>query len=77
MCALNIEACSHGRSHNFFAESLITKKGFVAYPCPSYDDYKKGKCKENPILMGEPTPEASSGVYYLKTSDKAPYALGE
>lgn len=70
------EACSHGRSHQFFAESITTKKGFIGYPCESWEAYNQGKCKENPTPMGEPTPMSTTGIYYLRTSDKKPYALG-
>lgn len=72
-----VEACSHGRSHQFFAESIISDKGFTGYPCSSYAAYSSGKCeKTDGIPMGEPTPNTARGVYYLKTSDSSPYAQG-
>lgn len=72
-----LEACSHGRSHHLFAESVNSQRGFVSYPCSSYEAYKQGRCKDaQPIMMGEPIPDGSNGVYYLETSDKKPYAKG-
>lgn len=73
---IRIEACSHGRSHQFFAESIL-KKGFTAYPCRTYEEYNTGRCKEKDgIPMGDSTPNTARGVYYLKTSDSAPYSQG-
>lgn len=72
----SVEACSHGRSHQFFAESVLTK-GFTGYPCHSYEEYNAGKCqKTNGIPMGDPVPRTARGVYYLKTSDSSPYSQG-
>lgn len=74
---ITVEACSHGRSHQFFAESIISDKGFMGYPCSSYAAYEAGKCKRtNGVPMGNPTPNTARGIYYLKTSDSSPYAEG-
>lgn len=75
LCRIS-EACSHGRSHQFFAESITNEKGFTAYPCESWDSYNSGKCKTGGISMGAATPNTAKGLYYLKTSDSPPYALG-
>lgn len=72
-----IEACSHGRSHQYYAESILNSKSFTAYPCHSYEEYNTGKCKkENGIHMGDATPNTARGIYYLKTSDSSPYSQG-
>lgn len=69
--------CSHGRSHEFYAESIRTEVGFYGYPCSAYGLYYIGKCKTDPILMGDKTPTTARGVYYLKTgSTKGSFAQG-
>lgn len=71
------EACSHGRSHHYFAESILRQGNFTGYPCKTYETYEAGACKkENGVLMGDPTPRTSRGIYFLKTSDSSPYAQG-
>lgn len=72
----SIEACSHGRSHQFFAESVLSN-GFTSYKCRSYEEYDAGRCEEKDgIPMGDSAPNTARGVYYLKTSDKSPYSKG-
>lgn len=71
------EACSHGRSHQFFAASIFEDNVFTGYPCSSYEAYQGGMCKkENGIRMGDPVPKSARGVYFLKTSSASPYAQG-
>lgn len=70
------EACSHGRSHQFFAESITNKQAFQAVPCDSWDNYKNGKCSDGqPISMGMHAPNTARGVYYLNTKDSAPFTM--
>lgn len=72
-----IEACSHGRSHQFFAASIFKENVFTGYPCSTYEAYRAGTCKkENGVQMGDPVPKTASGVYYLQTSNSSPYAQG-
>lgn len=71
------EACSHGRSHQYYAASIFKENAFTAYPCSSYESYQAGMCnKQNGIRMGDPVPKTARGVYYLKTSGTSPYAQG-
>lgn len=70
-------ACSHGRSIEFFAESIVSTKGFYAYNCKDYDEFHTGFCKSNYLLMGDATPENARGVYYLDTASESPYAKGK
>lgn len=71
-------ACSHGRSIEFFAESILSENGFYAYKCKSYEEYHTDLCKTNDfLLMGDPTPTNARGVYYLDTTSKFPYAKGK
>ncbi|XP_039961100.1 pancreatic triacylglycerol lipase-like [Bactrocera neohumeralis] len=68
--------CSHGRSHEYFAESINSEKGFHASACNSYEDVKAKNCTGERILMGDPVPLHAKGVYFLKTADKPNFALG-
>ncbi|XP_075151228.1 pancreatic triacylglycerol lipase [Haematobia irritans] len=68
--------CSHGRSYEYYAESINSEKGFYALPCNSLLEIKGNNCTGNKILMGDPTPRTAQGIYYLKTSDKPTFALG-
>lgn len=44
--------CRHGRSVDYYVESLISNK-FVGKPCDTYENFKAGKCKEKPsVVMG-------------------------
>jgi pancreatic lipase-related protein 2 len=63
-----VGACSHGRSYRYYAESVFTKTGFLAFECESYDDFQAKKCDGDPIPMGDATPTFARGSYYLETS---------
>nr|XP_036224827.1 pancreatic triacylglycerol lipase isoform X2 [Bactrocera oleae] len=71
-----IAGCSHGRSHEYFAESINSEKGFHANACNSLEDLKANNCGGERILMGDPVPLHAHGVYFLKTADKPSFALG-
>lgn len=68
--------CSHGRSYEYYAESINSEKGFYAVPCTSLADIKGDNCTGAKILMGDPVPRSAQGVFYLKTSNKPAFALG-
>ncbi|XP_012552225.1 pancreatic lipase-related protein 2 isoform X2 [Bombyx mori] len=72
-----IEGCSHGRSTEFYGESITSKISFNAYPCDSWRNYEKGECKEDPTLMGHDASAARHGDFYLYTNDEKPYAKAE
>ncbi|XP_067009578.2 pancreatic triacylglycerol lipase [Anabrus simplex] len=70
-------ACSHGRSHQYFAESITTNKGFRGYKCSNWNNYNSGNCNQNQqAMMGEKVSHSVSGSFYLKTANSSPYALG-
>lgn len=71
-----LAGCSHGRSYEYYAESINSNKGFYALPCTSLFDIKGNNCTGDKILMGDPTPHTAQGIYYLKTSNKPTFALG-
>ena len=46
-------SCSHGRSINFYVESLLTS-GFRSLLCDSYENFQRGLCNNNDVrYMGE------------------------
>ncbi|XP_018797464.1 PREDICTED: lipase member H-like isoform X1 [Bactrocera latifrons] len=68
--------CSHGRSYEYFAESIHSEKGFYAAPCSSLKELIGRNCTGTKILMGDPVPLSARGIYYLKTGSKPGFALG-
>ncbi|KAJ8976338.1 hypothetical protein NQ317_009790, partial [Molorchus minor] len=70
--------CSHWRSYQFYAESVINPKAFAdAVQCSSWKDYKKGAC--NPLQrpstrMGLYVDPSSRGNYYLTTNSQSPFS---
>ncbi|XP_011498868.1 PREDICTED: pancreatic triacylglycerol lipase-like [Ceratosolen solmsi marchali] len=75
----NSNKCSHTRSCELYAESVANEKGFYAYKCSELQDVKKGNCYGDRVLMGGNTksPVATKGIFYLKTKDSSPFALGK
>ncbi|XP_004525105.2 pancreatic triacylglycerol lipase [Ceratitis capitata] len=68
--------CSHGRSYEYFAESINSELGFYANGCDTLADVAAKNCSGERILMGDPVPFYARGVYFLKTADKPSFALG-
>ncbi|XP_059473841.1 pancreatic triacylglycerol lipase-like [Neocloeon triangulifer] len=69
-------ACSHGRSHEFFVES-IKSNGFVGRACDTWDNFVAGNCAGGATaVMGNPSSTSTRGVFYLATADASPFALG-
>lgn len=69
-------SCSHSRAHELYAASILPENVFIGYACSDYLSYMNGNCnRENGIRMGDPTPRTAFGVFYLETSNKAPYTL--
>ncbi|KAL0880769.1 hypothetical protein ABMA27_001970 [Loxostege sticticalis] len=71
-----LEACSHGRAHEFFLESIDSTTGFFAYPCENWKDFERGECRNDAALMGDPAMSDHRGDFYLHTNDNAKYAMG-
>lgn len=69
-----IGACSHGRAYVYFAESIETKTGFMAYECDSWEHYRSKDCNADPIQMGDSTPHTANGSYYLETTSGPTYS---
>ncbi|XP_049303075.1 phospholipase A1 2 isoform X1 [Bactrocera dorsalis] len=71
-----LTGCSHGRSCEYFAESINSKKGFLATACNSIVDANAMNCTGQRILMGDPVLGNARGIYSVKTADKPNFALG-
>ncbi|XP_028895241.2 pancreatic triacylglycerol lipase-like [Zeugodacus cucurbitae] len=71
-----LTGCSHGRSCEFFAESINSKKGFLATACNTIVDANAMNCTGQRILMGDPVLPNTRGIYSVKTGDKPNFALG-
>ncbi|XP_041975300.1 pancreatic lipase-related protein 2-like [Aricia agestis] len=72
--------CAHNRAHMYFAESIVSAVPFTAVRCRNYDElYYTGSCEgtgETLIMGGFDIHYGKDGIYYLRTNDKKPYALG-
>lgn len=79
-CGLDlIGTCAHGRSHDFFSESITSPDGFHAYECGSFDEIKNNKCQQldgRATMGGDPVNHGLRGVFHLTTGSSAPFALG-
>ncbi|NXB46841.1 LIPR2 protein, partial [Leucopsar rothschildi] len=76
--------CHHSRSHEFYFASILYPTGYLAYPCDSYEKFKKGACfpcpQEGCPMMGhyaDRFPEKLKRVdqkYFLNTAADEPFA---
>ncbi|XP_067624561.1 pancreatic triacylglycerol lipase-like [Eurosta solidaginis] len=74
--ALIFTGCSHGRSCEYFAESINSEKGFLATGCNSLVEANAMNCTGERILMGDPVVRSARGIFSLRTADKPSFALG-
>ncbi|XP_064615678.1 inactive pancreatic lipase-related protein 1-like [Liolophura sinensis] len=71
-------SCSHGRSHDFYVESILSHCPFRGHPCNSFEDFSAGKCtgcgSHGCAMMGFPAhSQGPKGKFYLATRPKTPY----
>ena len=74
-----LDKCSHGRSHEFFIESLSLNSKFEGTHCASYEEIENQRCTETGprAVMGGDEPEEivkANGVYYLATNLESPFS---
>ncbi|XP_043278158.1 lipoprotein lipase-like isoform X2 [Venturia canescens] len=68
------DLCSHWRSWQYYAESVVNEGAFVAVRCGSFADLLLGKCDSNDrVLVGYATPVHARGSYYFSTNGRSPY----
>lgn len=73
-----IVGCSHIRAYKMFAESINSPKGFWGVRC--WRRKPKWQCDnmhENAFRMGGDPSMAKTGIFYVNTNARAPYALGK
>ncbi|KAI8422298.1 hypothetical protein MSG28_006176 [Choristoneura fumiferana] len=70
-----IEACSHSRSHRYFAESITNPTAFPACHNDNWNSFLTGKECSHQTSMGENVDHQATGQYYLKTNSKQPYGM--
>ncbi|CAH0561779.1 unnamed protein product [Brassicogethes aeneus] len=80
-CFLDLAgSCSHGRSFEFYAESILDNK-FVSVECKDEFYFKVNKCNNNlRSLMGgymDQIDKEANGTFYLNTNDEEPWGLGD
>ncbi|XP_017771746.1 PREDICTED: lipase member H-A-like [Nicrophorus vespilloides] len=68
-------ACSHGKSWQYFKESIDTNVKFASYKCNSLDDFSRGCQMVNPVYMGDHLDRKARGIFYLKTMPEVPYVI--
>ncbi|XP_058057071.1 lipase member H [Anopheles bellator] len=71
-----VGACSHGRSYEYFAESITRPMSFQAYPCSNIAEFRSARCRSNPVPMGDATPLSTRGKFFLETNPKPAYGKG-
>ncbi|CAH1405629.1 unnamed protein product [Nezara viridula] len=73
-------SCDHTKVTPYFIESINSKTGFWAVPCPNRIQYNLGLCVPNSdkeyVLMGEHVRRNARGIFYLSTNAYKPYAQG-
>ncbi|CAG2067733.1 unnamed protein product, partial [Timema podura] len=68
-CIIISDVCSHGRSKDYFIESITSPIIFNATLCYSWNDYIKGRCKDNPtVAMGAYTPTRTLDFWQARNS---------
>nr|XP_022905523.1 lipase member H-like [Onthophagus taurus] len=67
--------CSHWRSYQFYAESVVSEFSFPAIECNSWNDFKSGSCdfQQQPISMGFLAHPLARGNYFLATNPESPF----
>ncbi|XP_015113174.1 pancreatic triacylglycerol lipase [Diachasma alloeum] len=69
--------CSHGRSYQFMAESIVSPRAFVAIKCDSWAEYRAGKCDNSTAVMGDKVSSETRGSFFLETNAESPYGKGD
>ncbi|KAK3922451.1 Pancreatic triacylglycerol lipase [Frankliniella fusca] len=62
-------SCSHGRSYQLMAESIVDPKAFQAWKCGDNKDAVHRRCSNSKVyaFMGEKVDFSEEGSYYLET----------
>ncbi|XP_047993446.1 lipase member H-like isoform X2 [Leguminivora glycinivorella] len=72
--------CSHSRAYFVWWAAVVHPKSFIAVRCDTVQQARDGDCYDlQPMvtnIMGPLTDKSKPGIYYLRTSNRWPYALG-
>ncbi|KAJ8026246.1 Pancreatic lipase-related protein 2 [Holothuria leucospilota] len=76
------EACDHNRAIYYFTESITTTCEFLAYPCSSWTNFLKGKCRScgssGCSRMGYYADlSTATGSFRLGTNTGSPFCKGD
>ncbi|XP_020716044.1 uncharacterized protein LOC101462111 [Ceratitis capitata] len=71
-------SCNHERAPRFYAESIIPKYEFWSSRCSNWLYFVLNICSvaTNDAMMGYHIDKSLTGIYFLKTSNSTPFALG-
>ncbi|XP_026274955.2 inactive pancreatic lipase-related protein 1-like [Frankliniella occidentalis] len=70
-------SCSHLRSYELFAESIVNPEAFPATQCGSLKDALRSKCSApGTANMGQTLRFTEPGLYSLQTRGSSPFSLG-
>lgn len=72
-------ACDHTKVTPYFIESIISPKGFWAYPCQNLISFLLRICnpeEDDYVLMGEHVDKNARGVFYVTTNADPPFSQG-
>ncbi|XP_061706595.1 lipase member H-like [Cydia pomonella] len=72
--------CSHLRSAFYWLLAYDNPDKFIAVRCDTMEQARRGDCYDKPVVfnfLGPKTNHSKPGIYYLPTSERTPYYLGE
>jgi pancreatic triacylglycerol lipase len=71
------DLCNHHRATEYYSESVNTDQ-FVAIQCSSLSAINDRNCSGTGVVtyLGGDKPKTVSGVFYLETNSRSPYAMG-
>ncbi|XP_063382157.1 phospholipase A1 member A-like [Cydia fagiglandana] len=73
--------CSHARSYAIWWAAVVYPEAFIAVRCDTVDQARDGDCYDiQPMVTNTMSPlidRSKPGIYYLRTSNRWPFALGK
>ncbi|XP_042886759.1 inactive pancreatic lipase-related protein 1-like [Penaeus japonicus] len=70
----DIDACSHGRAHEYFLESITSPEPSFGFQCLDYESFEVGNCFDTPrAALGYDVTRNATGVFYVDTQGELPF----
>ncbi|KAK9892112.1 hypothetical protein WA026_018315 [Henosepilachna vigintioctopunctata] len=66
-------SCDHNRAWEYFVEAVNVTGSFAARKCDSYENFKKGICAGEVVMMGDLNLKAT-GSFFLETNSEKPFS---